>query len=253
MRESINSLFNPTDSAENVRYRDRRDAGQFLAKCLAKFRSDAGAVVLALPRGGTPVAYEVAESLRLPLDVFVVRKLGVPLFEELAMGAIATGGVRILNEEVIRRLHITPQIIEAATEEQQYELERREKRYRGERPPLAVNGKRVVLVDDGLATGSSMRAAIQALRLLNPSEIIVAVPVGCAEICQQLEKEVDQVVCAKTPESFQAVGQWYADFSQTRDEEVTELLNRAAHHRRVRELSKTKGDAIAELNAAGVV
>jgi len=250
MRRSINSFFSPAEEEEVVRYQDRRDAGKFLARRLAHFKDDLKAVVLALPRGGVPVAYEVAEQLHLPLDVFVVRKLGVPLFEELAMGAIATGGVRILNEEVIRRLHITPQIIDAATKEQQDELERREGRYRGGRTPLAVHGKPAILVDDGLATGSSMRAAIQALRLLSPSEIIVAVPVGSSEICEQLEKEVQEVICGKRPESFQAVGQWYTDFSQTRDEEVTELLNRAAHRRRVRELSKAKGDPIAELDVA---
>lgn len=235
-----------------VRYQNRRDAGKALARHLSAYRDAPDMVVLALPRGGVPVAYEVAERLHLPLDLFMVRKLGVPLFEELAMGAIASGGVRILNEEVINRLRITPQIIEASTEEQAYELGRRERRYRGERPSLNLRGKRVILIDDGLATGSSMRAAIQALRLLNPEQIIVAVPVGCLEICDQLQKDVEEVICAKTPEHFQAVGQWYADFSQTRDEEVTALLNRAAHHRRLRELARSKGQSIENLNAAAM-
>jgi predicted phosphoribosyltransferase len=221
-----------------------------LARYLSSYKNAKNVIVLALPRGGVPVAYEVAERLHLPLDVFVVRKLGVPLFEELAMGAIASGGVRILNEEIISRLRITPQIVEAATEEQEYELRRREHRYRGDRPPLELERKKAILIDDGLATGSSMRAAIQALRLLSPLKIIVAVPVGCFEICEQLQKDVDEVICARTPEPFQAVGQWYADFSQTRDEEVTELLNRAAHHRRLRGLSGSKAQSVEDLNAA---
>jgi putative phosphoribosyl transferase len=237
-------------TGEIARYQNRREAGKELAAYLSSYKNANNVIVLALPRGGVPVAFEVAERLHLPLDVFVVRKLGVPLFEELAMGAIASGGVRILNEEILTRLRITPQIVEAATEEQEYELRRRENRYRGDRPPLDLEGKKAILIDDGLATGSSMRAAIQALRLLSPLKIIVAVPVGCLEICEQLQKDVDEVICARTPEPFQAVGQWYADFSQTRDEEVTKLLNRAAHHRRLRGLSASKAQSAKDLNAA---
>ncbi|MDB6041095.1 MAG: putative phosphoribosyltransferase [Verrucomicrobiales bacterium] len=252
MKSSIQSQATSFGADDTVRYQNRRDAGKALARHLSAYQDAPDAIVLALPRGGVPVAYEVAERLHLPLDLFMVRKLGVPLFEELAMGAIASGGVRILNEEVINRLRITPQIIDAATEEQQDELRRREFRYRGDRPPLDLDGKRVILIDDGLATGSSMRAAIQALRLLNPEEITVAVPVGCLEICEQLQKEVGEVICAKTPEPFQAVGQWYADFGQTNDAEVTELFNRSAHHRRVREIAKAKGEPIESLTSAVV-
>jgi putative phosphoribosyl transferase len=207
-------------------FRDRQDAGRFLAGKLKHLAHHPDLIVLALPRGGVPVAYEIAKELNAPLDIFIVRKLGVPIYEELAMGAIASGGVRVLNEEIISRLGITPSMIDAAAAEQQWELERREHEYRGERAPLDVTGRIVILVDDGLATGASMRAAVQALRKRNPKRIIVAVPVGAPETCEQFEKEVDEVVCGKRPEYFGAVGEWYEDFTQTTDEEVCELLDR---------------------------
>src|SRR5687768_17447342 len=213
-----------------TQFRNRRDAGRFLAGKLKHLANDPRAIVLALPRGGVPVAYEIARELNAPLDIFIVRKLGVPIYEELAMGAIASGGV--LNEEIIRTLGITPRMIDAAAEEQQRELERREHEYRRDRDPLDVTGRIAILVDDGLATGASMRAAVQALRKRNPRRIIVAVPVGAAETCEQFESEVDEVVCGKRPENFGGVGAWYEDFTQTTDEEVCELLDQTAlvHH-----------------------
>jgi putative phosphoribosyl transferase len=183
---------------------------------------------LALPRGGVPVGYEVAKALNAPLDVFVVRKLGVPGHKELAMGAIASGGVRVLNENVIRKLGIPNEVVETVAEEEERELERREREYRDGRPPIEIRGRTVILVDDGLATGSSMRVAVLALRKKNPAQIIVAVPVAAPATCAEFESEVDQVICAVTPEPFWAVGQWYTDFSQTSDEEVRDLLRRAA-------------------------
>ncbi len=186
-------------------------------------------VVLALPRGGVPVAYEVAQALKAPLDIFVVRKLGVPGYEELAMGAIATGGVRVLNESVVRYLDISNHVIDVVATEEQRELARRERLYRGKRPPLDVRGRTVIIVDDGLATGSTMRAAVQALRGQQPERIVVAVPVGARETCDSLQREVDTMcVCAIAPQLFDGVGRWYRDFSQTTDEEVRELLARAA-------------------------
>jgi predicted phosphoribosyltransferase len=215
-----------------TQFRDRHDAGKFLAGKLKHLANDPSVIVLALPRGGVPVAYEIARELHAPLDIFIVRKLGVPVYEELAMGAIASGGVRVLNEEVVRRLGITPHMIDAVAAEQQRELERREREYRREREPANVTGRVAILVDDGLATGASMRAAVQALRKRNPSRIIVAVPVGAAETCEKFESEVDEVVCGKRPEDLGAVGAWYEDFTQTTDEEVGELLDRTAlaHH-----------------------
>ncbi|HEV3262722.1 MAG TPA: phosphoribosyltransferase family protein, partial [Gemmataceae bacterium] len=183
---------------------------------------------LALPRGGVPVAFEVARELNAPLDVFLVRKLGLPGREELAMGAIATGGVRVLNDDVVRVLGIPEEWIAAITAEQQQELRRRERLYRDDRPPLDVHGRTVILIDDGLATGSTMRAAVAALRQLRPSRIVVAVPVAARETCEEFQAEVDEVVCAATPEPFRAVGLWYDNFSQTSDEEVHDLLASAA-------------------------
>jgi len=206
----------------------RRKAGEKLATKLMKHAHRADVLVLALPRGGVPVAYEVARALHAPLDVFIVRKLGVPGHEELAMGAIAAGGVRVLNEDIITAIGISENVIDAVGCQEQRELERRERMYRGDRCKLTVQGRAVILVDDGLATGSSMRAAVVALRQMQPSRLIVAVPVGAQETCDEFRGEADEVVCAITPEPFMAVGAWYADFSQTSDEEVRELLQRAA-------------------------
>src|SRR5579871_5479285 len=209
-------------------FRNRRDAGAQLAARLSRFVSDPNVIVLALPRGGVPVAFPVALALDAPLDVFVVRKLGVPGHEELAMGAIASGGVRVLNEDVVRELRISPETIAGVAEGEQRELQRRERSYRGERSLLDVRGRTVILVDDGLATGSTMRAAIAALRRKDPARIVVAVPVGSAETCAEFQDEADETVCARTPEPFYAVGRWYEDFTQTTDDEVHELMQRAA-------------------------
>lgn len=208
-------------------FRDRTDAGQKLAARLAKYAHRSDVLVLALPRGGVPVAYEVAEQLGAPLDVFLVRKLGVPGYEELAMGAIASGGVRVVNDDVVRQLAIPGEVIDAVAAEERRELERRERAYRNDRPPPDVKGRTVILIDDGLATGSTMRAAAAALRKLGPARIVVAVPVSAPESCDEIREEVDEVVCAVTPEPFRGVGLWYKDFSQTTDEEVRELLERA--------------------------
>lgn len=209
-------------------FRDRYEAGRILAGKLTTYVDQSNVIVLALPRGGVPVAFEVAQALRAPLDVFLVRKLGLPGHEELAMGAIASGGVRVLNEEVVRVVQVPEDVLETVAATEQHELERRERLYRGDRPPLDVHGKMVVLVDDGLATGASMRAAVAALRQMRPARIIVAVPVGSMETCHELEHEADEVICDSTPEPFRAVGLWYEDFSQTSDEEVRELLEHEA-------------------------
>jgi len=209
-------------------FRNRHDAGRQLAMELSGYAARPDVLVLGLPRGGVPVAYEVAQELHVPLDVFLVRKLGVPSQPELAMGAIATGGVRVLNEDVVHALEIAPDEIDAVARAEQAELRRRERLYRDERGPPRVRGKVVILIDDGLATGSTMRAAVAALRQQRPARIIVAVPVGAASTCSELAAEADEVVCAQTPEPFYAVGLWYKDFAQTSDEEVRELLERAA-------------------------
>jgi len=209
-------------------FRNRTDAGRQLAARLQAYANRPDVVVLALPRGGVPVAFEVARALHAPLDVFLVRKLGVPGHEELAMGAIASGGVRVLNEDVVRTLHIPEEAIDAVAAEEQQELERRESAYRGGRPPADVRGRTVILVDDGLATGSSMRAAVAALRRQEPARIVVAVPVGAVETCEDLGAEADEAVCVRTPDPFYAVGIWYGNFAQTTDEEVRDLLERAA-------------------------
>lgn len=208
-------------------YRNRQEAGRVLAELLRPYAGQPGVIVLALPRGGVPIGYEVAHALHAPLDVFLVRKLGVPGHEELAMGALASGGVRVLNPEVIHLLHLPPEVIERVTAEEQQELERRQQVYRPGRPPPQVQGRTVILVDDGLATGSTMRAAVAALRRLGPRRIIVAVPVGAAETCAELRREVDELICPYTPEPFRAVGLWYEDFSQISDEEVRALLAQA--------------------------
>jgi predicted phosphoribosyltransferase len=209
-------------------FQDRYEAGRVLASKLSQFANRPDVVVLALPRGGVPVAFEAAKALNVPLDVFVVRKLGVPGHEELAMGAIASGGIRVLNEDVVQSLQIPPEIIDEVVAKEERELQRREQEYREGRPPIDVRGRIVILVDDGLATGSSMRAAALALRQKQPAQIVVAVPVASARTCSEFQFEVDKVVCAVTPEPFWGVGQWYDDFSQTSDEEVRELLRRAA-------------------------
>ena len=206
--------------------RDRRDAGRLLAEKLAAYANRPDALVLALPRGGVPVAYEVARALGAPLDVFVVRKLGVPGYEELAIGAVATGGVRVLNDQLVERLGIPEQMIDAVAARELQELARRERRYRGGRPPPDVRGRTVILVDDGLATGATMHAAIEALRQQKPTRIVVAVPTASPETCEEMKTKADDVICAITPEPFQAVGRWYQDFSQTTDEEVEALLSR---------------------------
>jgi putative phosphoribosyl transferase len=207
---------------------DRAEAGRFLATKLSKYSGRDDVIVLGLPRGGVPVAYEVARALRVPLDVFIVRKLGVPGFEELAVGAIASGGVRVLNEDVARALPNADEIIEAVTKQETAEVERREQKYRDGRPAPEIQGKTAILIDDGLATGATMRAAVKALRQRGAAKIVVAVPVGPLDTCKEFEEEADEVVCASAPEFFQAVGQYYEDFSQTSDDEVRELLARAA-------------------------
>jgi predicted phosphoribosyltransferase len=212
-----------------MRFEDRADAGRKLARQLAAYADRAGVLVLALPRGGVPVGFEVAKALRVPLDVFLVRKLGVPGHEELAMGALASGGVRVINKDVVRGLGIPEEILDEVAAEEGQELRRREHTYRGDRSPPDVKGRTVILVDDGLATGSTMRAAVAALRRLGPARIIVAVPVGAPDTCAELAEEADEAVCALTPEPFLAVGMWYEDFRQTTDEEVRDLLDRAAN------------------------
>lgn len=210
-----------------TRFHDRRDAGQWLAADLHAYAARTDVIVLALPRGGVPVGYEVAVTLGAPLDVFVVRKLGLPGHEELAMGALASGGVRVLDEELIRLARVTPAEVSRVTTAEQAELERRERRYRGDRPFPDLRGKTAILVDDGLATGSTMRAAVTALRIEGPTRIVVAVPVAAAETRDALKRLADDVICAVTPEPFHAVGLWYDDFSQTTDDEVRELLERS--------------------------
>ena len=210
-------------------FANRREAGAALAAQLERYRGRGDVVVLALPRGGVPVGYEVARALGAPLDVFMVRKLGAPGHRELAMGAIASGGVRVLNRDVIGWYGISPAAIEATAREELAELERRERTYRESREPVEVKDRVVLLIDDGLATGSTMKAAVQAVRELGPARIVVAVPVGAPQTCSELQELADEVVCARTPEDFAAVGQWYVDFSQTGDEEVRELLREGTH------------------------
>ncbi len=208
-------------------YRDRSEAGQVLATRLMKYADRPDVLVLALPRGGVPVAFEVAKALHAPLDVFVVRKLGVPGHEELAMGAIATGDVRVINLEVVRMLNIPDAVIDAVAAREQQELLRREQLYRDDRPAPDVTDRIIILVDDGLATGSTMRAAVTALGQQHPARIVVAVPVAAPSTCEEFEAEVDEIVCAQTPEPFYGVGYWYEDFSQTSDQEVHDLLAQA--------------------------
>jgi erythromycin esterase-like protein/predicted phosphoribosyltransferase len=227
---------------------DRREAGRLLAPKLAPYANRPDVLVLALPRGGVPVAYEVARALGAPLDVFVVRKLGVPGYEELAMGAVATGGVRVLNDQLVERLGIPEQLIDAVAARERQELARRERLYRGSRPPPDVRGRTVILVDDGLATGATMYAAIEALRKQNPARIVVAVPTASPDTCEEMKKKADDVICAVTPEPFHAVGRWYQVFSQTTDEEVAELLAQAsAPEQRDVAQSRTTDDSLIKL------
>lgn len=208
-------------------YADRREAGRALGAALGAYAGRPDVIVLALPRGGAPVAFEVAEALGAPLDLFLVRKLGFPGNEEFAMGAIASGGVRVLNEPIIERYGVPEAVVEAVARAEGQELSRRERAYRGDLPPLALGGKTVIVVDDGLATGFSMRAAVAALRSLGPKRIVVAVPVGPADTVRELRKLADEVVCPAMPEPFLAVGRFYAVFDQTTDAEVKDVLARA--------------------------
>jgi putative phosphoribosyl transferase len=210
------------------RFADRHAAGVELASHLSRYKDRDDVVVLALPRGGVPVAFEVAEALHAPLDVFVVRKLGMPGHPEFAIGAIASGGVRVLSDDVVQWYRIPESEIEVVTRAELAELERREREYRQGRPLIPLRDRAVILVDDGLATGSTMRAAVQAVRAHHPARIVVAAPVGAAESCEQLADVADEAICARTPEPFSAVGLWYHDFSQTSDEEVRSLLRRHA-------------------------
>lgn len=205
-------------------FHDRADAGRQLAEQLREYAGHQDVVVLGLPRGGVPVAYEVASRLEVPLDVFLVRKLGVPGHTELAMGAIAPGGVQVLNHDLIDELAIPPASVGAVAASERRELERRDRIFRGGRALPELKRKTVILVDDGLATGATMEAAVTALRLIGPAQIVVAVPVGARETCERLARVADRVVCLATPTPFSAVGQWYEDFSQTTDEEVKQLL-----------------------------
>ena len=216
------------EEAMDYPFRDRKEAGRLLAERLAEYANRDDVIVLALPRGGVPVGFEVARALHAPLDVFVVRKLGVPGHEELAMGAIASGGVLVLEPEVVEQLGIPPYVINEVAAREERELLRREREYRDDRPEPEFRGRTVILVDDGLATGSTMRAAVKALRKRQPAKIVVAVPVAAPSSCAELAPEVDEIVCARTPEDFRAVGEWYQEFGQTTDEEVTELLQAAA-------------------------
>ena len=213
----------------NQAFADRREAGRELASNLRHVTNGDNVVVLALPRGGVPVAYEVAEALNAPLDIFLVRKLGLPGYPELAMGAIASGGVRVLNPEVVRFYGVSSAAIEAVARDEGRELERREREYRRGKPMTDVRNKTVILVDDGLATGSTMRAAVEAIRQHHPARVIVAVPVGAPATCEEFADITDETVCARMPPQFSAVGLWYRDFSQTTDDEVRSLLD--AHER----------------------
>jgi len=211
-------------------FRDRIEAGQLLAAELMQYADKPDVIVLGLPRGGIPVAFEVAKALHAPLDVFVVRKLGTPGQRELAMGAVASGGGRVINEDVVRGLGIPDEVIDAVAAEEEQELKRRELAYRGSHSVPEVRGKTVLLIDDGIATGSTMRAAIRALNSQRPARLVVAVPTAAASTCRELRPEVDDLVVLMAPEFFRGVGEWYEDFRQTGDEEVTELLQRAAGH-----------------------
>jgi putative phosphoribosyl transferase len=205
-------------------FADRREAGRELANLIPRGAQSENTVVLALPRGGVPVAYEIARALGATLDVFLVRKLGTPGHPELAMGAIASGGIKVLNDDVVRALGIRPEHIDAVARQEQVELERRDAEYRKGRQLPSLANQTVILVDDGLATGSTMRAAVEAVKQQKPARVIVAVPVGAPETCRALRETADEVICARTPTPFSAVGQWYRDFTQTTDDEVNALI-----------------------------
>lgn len=211
------------------RFRDRRDAGRVLARKLSAYTGQTDVIVLALPRGGVPVAYEVALALHAPLDIFLVRKLGLPGREELAIGAIASGGIRVLNNDIIRALNVPEEVINIVARNESQELQRRERNYRGESSAPEVRDRKVILIDDGLATGASMRAAVVGVRAQHPERIIIAVPAAAPELCDAFQFEVDEMVCAITPEPFYGLSRWYEDFSQTTDEEVRMFLKEANH------------------------
>jgi putative phosphoribosyl transferase len=236
------------------RFRDRAEAGRLLAQKLQGYEHQPDVLVLALPRGGVPVACEVARALGVPIDVFVVRKLGTPGQRELAMGAIATGGVRVLNKDVIRLMRIREDVIDAVAAEEQQEMERRERAYRGARPAPDLKDRTLILVDDGLATGSTMHAAVAALRQQQPARIVVAIPVAPPSTLREFASDADEVVCVlAADEPFDAVGRWYVDFSQTTDQEVRELLERAcgeATSERVTEIAAEK-DRVPEAFLSG--
>lgn len=219
-----------------MRFRDRSEAGQMLAKDLLKYAGREKVIVLGIPRGGVSVAFEVAQALGVPLDVFLSRKLGVPGQEELAFGAMATGSVRVLDRDIIDAAGISDEQIEAITERERKELDRRERLFRADSPPLEVSGKTVILVDDGIATGSNILAAVTALRQLKPARVVIAVPVAPPSTCNRLRSEVEEIVCLETPEFFHAIGQFYDDFSQVSDSEVCDVLHRAKRHA-VREIA----------------
>ncbi len=207
-------------------FNDRTDAGRRLAKRLSEYANRDDVLILALPRGGVPVAFEVAKELNVKMDVFIVRKLGVPGNEELAMGAIASDNIRVLNEDVVRSFQIPQRVIDEASAKELKELERRERIYRGNRPKPNISGLTVILIDDGLATGATMRAAAAAVKTKNPAKVVIAVPVAAPDTCSDFRDEVDEIVCVATPEPFYGVGAWYEDFSQTTDKEVCDLLDR---------------------------
>jgi len=212
-----------------MRFTDRRDAGRVLARKLSAYAGHTDVIVLALPRGGVPVGYEVALALHTPLDIFIVRKLGLPGREELAIGAIASGGIRVLNNDIIRVLNVPEEVINIVARNELQELQRRERNYRGESPAPEVRDRKVILIDDGLATGASMRAAVTGVRAQHPARIIIAVPAASPEMCDAFEFEVDEMVCGMTPEPFYGLSRWYEDFSQTTDEEVRMFLKEANH------------------------
>jgi predicted phosphoribosyltransferase len=215
---------------EKMHFADRADAGRCLGRALSGYENAPNVIVLALPRGGVPVGYEIAQALHVPLEVFIVRKLGVPGREELAMGAVASDGIRVLNPDVITALGTRAmEVVEEETERQLREVARREEQYRGRRPFPELKDKTVILVDDGLATGATMRAAARAIRRREPARLVIAVPVAAESTCREMQAEADEVVCALTPETFFGVGQFYDDFSQTTDEEVRDLLSRSIH------------------------